>query len=58
MANDNQKYRCTICGYVYDPQEDDPQLSVEPGIPFDELPDDWHCPICGVSKDEFSPIEA
>lgn len=57
MSNDNQKYRCTICGYVYDPEEGDTQAGIEPGIPFDELPDDWSCPVCGVSKDEFSPVE-
>lgn len=57
MAEDNKKYRCTICGYVYDPAEGEPQSGIEPGIPFDELPDDWSCPICGVSKDEFTPVE-
>lgn len=56
MTDDNKKYRCTICGYVYDPEEGDPEAGIEPGIPFDELPDDWSCPICGVSKDEFSPV--
>lgn len=57
MSDDNQKYRCTVCGYVYDPEEGDAQSGIEPGIPFDELPDDWTCPVCGVSKDDFTPVE-
>jgi rubredoxin len=56
--SDNQKYRCTVCGYVYDPEEGDPQGGIDPGIPFDQLPEDWTCPICGVSKEEFTPVEA
>lgn len=55
--SDNQKYRCTVCGYVYDPEEGDPQNDIDPGIPFDELPENWTCPICGVSKDDFTAIE-
>lgn len=51
-----EKYRCTICGYVYDPESGDPQNDIEPGIPFDDLPDDWRCPVCGVSKDDFTPM--
>lgn len=54
---DNQKYRCTICGYVYDPEEGDPEADIDPGIPFDKLPEDWTCPICGVSKDDFTPVK-
>lgn len=45
------KYVCTICGYVYDPEEG--AEGVEPGTPFDKLPDDWVCPVCGAGKDEF-----
>ena len=48
-----EKYTCSICGYVYDPQVGDPDNGVEPGTPFDDVPDDWVCPVCGASKDEF-----
>ncbi len=50
-----KKYRCVICGYVYDPEqgEDD----IPPGTSFDDLPDDWTCPVCGASKDDFEPVE-
>ena len=47
------KYVCTICGYVYDPAQGDPDNDVEPGTNFEDLPDDWECPVCGASKDEF-----
>lgn len=43
-----EKYICNVCGYEYDPAEHD-------NVPFDQLPDDWVCPVCGVSKDQFSP---
>ena len=46
-------YRCTVCGYVYDPEKGDPDSGIEPGTPFEELPDDWVCPICGAGKDKF-----
>lgn len=47
------KYVCTLCGYVYDPILGDPGSNIEPGTPFESLPDDWVCPICGASKDDF-----
>lgn len=50
-----QSYVCNICGYVYNPAEGDPDGGIPAGVPFEELPDDWQCPICGVGKDEFSP---
>ena len=50
-----QKYVCGVCGYVYDPAEGDPESSIPPGVPFEKLPEDWACPICGAGKDEFSP---
>lgn len=50
------KYRCTICGYVYDPEKGDPDSGIEPGTPFDKLPDDWLCPICGAGKDVFKEV--
>ena len=47
------KYVCTICGYVYDPAVGDPDNGVEPGTAWEDVPDDWECPICGASKDDF-----
>lgn len=52
-----KKYRCLMCGYIYDPQVGDPDNGVTPGTAFDDLPDDWTCPDCGVGKDEFEPLE-
>ena len=49
-----QKYVCTVCGYVYDPAEGDPDHGIKPGTPFAEIPEDWVCPVCGVNKDQFS----
>ena len=50
-----QKYVCNVCGYIYDPEEGDPDNGVPAGTTFEDLPDDWVCPVCGASKDEFSP---
>ncbi len=47
------KYKCTVCGYIYDPEKGDSESGINPGTSFEELPDDWVCPICGVGKDEF-----
>ncbi len=47
------KYVCTVCGYVYDPEQGDPDNGVDPGTKFEDLPPDWECPICGASKDDF-----
>lgn len=49
------KYACDACDYVYDPELGDPDNGVEPGTAFEDLPDDWICPECGVDKDLFSP---
>ena len=49
------KYVCDICGYVYDPAAGDPDGGIAKGTGFDDLPDDWVCPVCGVGKDQFSP---
>ncbi len=51
------RYVCSICNYVYDPAIGDPENGVDPGTPFEELPDDWVCPECGATKDLFSPEE-
>ncbi|MHA1238993.1 MAG: rubredoxin [Candidatus Odinarchaeia archaeon] len=52
------KYRCTVCNYVYDPDVGDPDSGVPPGTPFEKLPDDWVCPVCGVGKEEFEKVES
>lgn len=50
-----EKYVCTVCGWVYDPAVGDPDNNIKPGTAFADLPDDWICPECGASKDEFEP---
>ncbi len=50
-----QKYVCIPCGYVYDPKVGDADSGVPPNTPFEQLPYDWVCPVCGVSKDMFEP---
>lgn len=52
-----KKYICTACNYVYDPAEGDPDAGIEPGTAFEDLPDDWVCPMCGVGKDMFEEYE-
>jgi rubredoxin len=51
------KYVCGPCGYVYDPAEGDADGGIDPGTAFEDLPEDWVCPICGASKDEFEKEE-
>ena len=51
-----EKWKCTTCGYIYDPEEGDQDAGVGPGTPFEDLPDDWVCPRCGVTKDMFEKI--
>lgn len=51
------KYVCMPCGYVYDPAAGDPDSGIPKGTPFEALPDDWVCPICGVAKDQFEKAE-
>ena len=51
------KYVCTICGYVYDPEQGDPENGVAPGTRFEDVPEDWECPVCGASKDDFEKEE-
>jgi len=53
----NQKWICEVCDYVYDPEQGDPDQGIEPGTPFEDLPDDWRCPDCGVGKEDFRPVE-
>ena len=51
------KYRCTVCGWIYDPEIGDPDGGITPGTPFEEIPDDWVCPMCGAAKVDFEFIE-
>ena len=50
------KYKCTVCGYIYDPVQGDAAGGIPPGTPFENLPGDWVCPECGVAKDMFEKI--
>jgi rubredoxin len=50
------RYECTICGYIYDPKQGDPEGDVPPDTPFEALPQDWSCPLCGAERDMFVKI--
>ena len=52
-----QKYQCKVCGYVYDPEEGDPDNGIAPGTSFEDLPETWYCPVCSVYKEDFEPVE-
>ncbi len=51
-----KKYECTACGWVYDEEKGHPASGVEPGTKFEDIPEDWVCPLCGVGKDGFSEV--
>jgi flavin reductase (DIM6/NTAB) family NADH-FMN oxidoreductase RutF/rubredoxin len=51
-----QKYKCKICGWIYDPSIGDPDGNVPPGTPFEKIPNEWRCPVCGASKIDFDKI--
>ena len=51
------RYECQVCGYVYDEEVGDPDNGVPPGTKWEELPDDWVCPVCGATKDQFEKID-
>lgn len=55
---DMDKWVCLVCNWVYDPAIGDPEGGVEPGTAFEDIPDDWVCPLCGVGKDKFEKIKA
>ena len=55
-GKDMQKWECSVCGYIYDPEIGDPDSGVEPGTSFENLPADWVCPDCGASKEEFDAL--
>mgnify|MGYP003485008498 FL=1 len=52
-----KKYECTVCHWVYDPQVGDPDNGIAPGTPFEQISEDWTCPLCGVSKEDFEVVE-
>jgi rubredoxin len=52
-----EKYLCTVCDYVYNPELGDPEAGVAPGTSFEELPEDWVCPLCGMGKEVFEVTE-
>lgn len=49
-----KNYVCDVCGYIYEPENGDPDNNIAPGTSFKDLPDDWVCPICSVGKDQFT----
>ncbi len=51
-----EKWKCKICGYIYDPEKGDPDGNIPPNTLFDKLPEDWVCPVCGAPKDMFEKI--
>ena len=52
-----KKYRCIVCDWVYDPEIGDPDGGIAPGTAFEDIPDDWSCPLCGVTKADFELVE-
>ena len=52
-----KSFKCSVCDYVYDPTEGDPDQGVDPGTAFEDLPKDWVCPVCGAGQESFEPVE-
>ncbi|MGC8936131.1 MAG: rubredoxin [Candidatus Methanomethylicaceae archaeon] len=52
-----EKWSCTVCGYVYDPEKGDEINGIPPGMPFESLPETWVCPVCGAPKEMFEKVE-
>ena len=52
-----KKYECNVCGYIYDSAAGDPDNGVQPGTAFDDVPNEWTCPLCGVGKEDFTPTD-
>jgi len=55
-APGTKRWVCELCGWIYDPQEGDPDGGIPPGTPFEEIPDDWMCPVCGAMKADFREL--
>lgn len=51
------KYECDVCGYIYDPLIGDMESGIPPGTSFEDLPEDWVCPVCKVGKEDFTELE-
>lgn len=51
-----KKYQCQMCGYIYDPEQGDPERNIPSGTAFEDLPEDWTCPLCGAPKGAFKPL--
>lgn len=51
------KYQCTACGWIYDPAEGYPEEGIKPGTAWEDVPEDFLCPLCGVGKEDFEPYE-
>ncbi len=52
-----KKYECMMCGYIYDESLGDPDEGIAPGTAWDDIPEDWYCPVCGASKEDFEMVE-
>ncbi|QKI90166.1 FAD-dependent oxidoreductase [Thiomicrorhabdus xiamenensis] len=57
MTEEYRKYICKVCGLIYDEEEGDPDSGLAPGTRFEDIPDDWYCPLCLVSKADFIPLD-
>jgi rubredoxin len=54
---DGGRWMCESCGFIYEPDEGDPDGDIPAGTPFEQVPDDWYCPVCGARKVDFSPFD-
>lgn len=52
-----KKYECIPCGYIYDPEIGDEDGNIAPGTAFEDIPDDWQCPVCSAGKEDFKPLD-
>ena len=52
-----KKYKCMMCGYIYDESLGDPDEGISPGTAWDDIPEEWYCPVCGASKEDFEMVE-
>lgn len=52
-----EKWKCNVCGYIYDPEKGDPDGNIPPNTPFNKLPESWVCPVCGAPKDMFEKVQ-
>ena len=57
MSSKWKKWQCRICGWIYDEELGDPESGIPPGTAWEDIPDDWRCPDCGASRDEFDMVE-